>query len=272
MQKKNKWLLAGVMLILSVGLFFVSCNKNNPKDIDINSFLTLFKIDNISNAQDIKADDTIPSMSGINGKYIPVNGHTGSPQELGKITFQLFSTDDQLLSSTEITSFYRPEYHLFDVQLDIPKEARGLVYKIVVTSFDRNNAEIGKKSFFGVDVLTCDPVAECVVPNQLTIMLETPPSTPADDDLYIFGSINGWGNRDEPQYRFHKNPDMDNCYCLSIPYPPGYTDWQLTQIFVSRGTWETQAVSTDGSDISWDYTGTAREPIWKIKVDKWRDK
>ena len=103
MQKKNKWLLAGVMLILSVGLFFVSCNKNNPKDIDINSFLTLFKIDNISNAQDIKADDTIPSMSGINGKYIPVNGNTGSPQEL-QDHLPTFSTDDQPFSSTEITS------------------------------------------------------------------------------------------------------------------------------------------------------------------------
>ncbi|MGN6416387.1 MAG: hypothetical protein ACTHMC_02765 [Pseudobacter sp.] len=271
MQKNNRWLLAGLMVSLMAVLVIISCNKSSGKT-EINSSLTLFKLDNISNKEDILADDTIPSMSGIKGKYIPVSGNTGSPAGLGKIIFQLYTTDDDLLSSTEITSFYRPEYHLFNVQLDIPKAARGLVYKIVVTSFDKNNGEIGKKTFFGVDVLTCDPVADCIVNNQITIMLETPATTPATDDLYIFGSINGWGSRDEPQYRFHKNPDMANCYCLSIPYTPGYTDWQLTQIFVTRGTWETQAMTITGSDVSWDYTGTDRGPVWRIKVDKWRDK
>lgn len=272
MQKKNKWLLASLMAVLAVLLIVVSCNKSDSSNTDINSSLTLFKLDNVSNKEDILADDTIPSMSGIKGKYIPVSGNTGSPNGLGKITFQLQTKDGDPLSATEITSFYRPEYHIFNVQLDIPKEARGEVYKIIVTSFDKNNTEIGKKTFFGVDVLTCDPVPACIVNNQITIMLETPASTPGTDDMYIFGSINGWGSRDEPQYRFHKNPDMANCYCLSIPYTPGWTDWQLTQIFVSRGTWETQAMSITGSDISWDYTAGDRGPIWRIKVDKWRDK
>jgi hypothetical protein len=273
MEKKNKWLLAGLMAIVAVVLIVVSCNKgSNGSGYNIDNSLTLFKVDNVKNDKDILAEDTIASMSGIKGKYIPVSGNTGSSKGLGKITFQLFSTEDELLSSTEISSFFRPEYHIFNVQLDIPKEQRGKVYKVLVTSFDKNNTEIGKKSFYGIDVLTCDPVSACIVPNQITIMLETPASTPATDDMYIFGSINGWGSRDEPQYRFHKNPDMANCYCLSIPYPPGHTDWQLTQIFVSRGTWETQAMSVSGGDISWDYTTTERGPLWKIKVEKWRDK
>lgn len=71
---------------------------------------------------------------------------------------------------------------------------------------------------------------------------------------------------------FHKNPDVTNCYCLSIPYAPGYSDWQLTQIFVSRGSWDTQAVTESNDDIHWDYTSTDRGQIWKIKVLKWRDK
>jgi hypothetical protein len=275
MMKRNKWLFAGFMASLVMALIIVSCNKNGDADgppFDIENSLTIFKVDNINNDQDVTAEDTVASMSGLQGKYIPVSGNTGSSAGLGKISFQLLSEDDEPLGATEITNFYRPEYHIFNVQLNIPKEARGGVYKVLVTSFDKNNNEIGKKSFYGKDVLTCDPVAACIVANQITIMLETPASTPADEDIYIFGSINGWGSRNEPQYRFHKNPDMNNCYCLSIPFPPGHTDWQLTEIFVCRGTWETQAVTATGADITWNYTTTERGGIWKIKVDKWRDK
>ena len=272
MYRKNKWLLAGIMAFIAIVIVIVSCKKDAKSTPDINNSLTLFKMDNVKNDKDILAGDTIASMSGVQGKYIPVSGNTGSPQGLGKITLQLFTTKDSLLTTATITEFYRPEYHIFNAQLNIPKEAKGQIYKIVVTSFDKNNAEIGKRTFYGIDVLTCDPVAACVVPNQITIMLETPASTPPGDDLYIFGSINGWGSRNEPQYQFHKNPDMANCYCLSVPFPPGYTDWQLTQIYVTRGSWETQAMSTSGADISWDYTTTDRGPMWKIKVEKWRDK
>lgn len=262
------------LLILVSSLFLLSCEKSTDLSgppYDINNSLTLFKLDNSSNQLDVLETDTVSSMSGLKGKYIPVAGNAGAVNGLGKITLELLNTNDSLLTRQNITEFFRPEYHVFNTQLSIPNAARGQVYKVKATSYDLQEAVIESKSFLAVDVLTCDPVAACIVQNQITIMLETPPSTPDDATLYIFGSLNGWGSRDEPQFAFHKNPDMPNCYCLSIPYAPGFTDWQLTQIFVSRGTWDTQAVTMADADVFWDYTTTAREPIWKIKVEKWRD-
>lgn len=270
---KGKWAFTILPVAILSALIMIRCSKNNnthSTTYAISNSLTLFKIDNINNDKDILSTDTIPSMSGIQGKYIPVSGNAGAKDGLGKITFQLLTTNDSLLSSKEITSFLRPEYGVFNTQLDIPKPARGHIYKILVTSFDKASKEIGKKTFFGIDVLTCDPAPACIVTNQITIMLETPAGTP-DESIYIFGSINGWGSRNEPQYMFHKNPDMANCYCLSIPYAPGYSDWQLTQIFVSRGTWATQAVTDTGAETYWNYVTTDRGPIWKIHVTKWRD-
>lgn len=272
-KKYNAVLFCAFIIVLFAAVV-MGCGKNNdgpaaPYTVD--NFLTIFKLDNVKNNVSITPTDTIASMSGLQGKYIPISGNTGAVAGLGKISLQLFTTQDSLLSSLNITQFFRPEYHVFNTQLPIPAAARGNVYKVVVTSYDKDSVEVGKQTFFGVDVLTCDPVPACIVPNQITIMLETPAGTPPDDALYIFGSINGWGTRDDPQYMFHKNPDMNNCYCLSIPYAPGYTDWQLTQIFVSRGTWETQEINNNGDETYSDYTITERGPIWKIKVIKWRD-
>lgn len=263
-------LLAVVIILAAAAIIGCSKSSNNTDaPYAINNSLTLFKTD----STDMLSTDTVSSISGLDGKYISISGNTGATNGLGKIAFQLFTTQDSLLVSQDITTFFRPYYHVFDdVRLVIPKEARGEVYKIVVTSYDKDNNEIGKKIFYAIDVLTCDPTPECSVANQITIMLETPETTPVDDPIYIYGSINGWGSYSESQYMFHKNPDMANCYCLSIAYAPGYSDWQLTQIFVSRGSWETQAVTESNADTYWDYTTTAKGQIWTIKVLKWRDK
>ncbi len=271
---KHKLIFSVLAVMFFSAIIILGCTKdqNSQGGYNINNSLTLFNLDNVKNDKDILPTDTIETMSGVAGKYIPVRGNTGATAGLDKISLQLFTPTDSLLTSKEITQFYRPEYHVFNTELNIPNTQRGKVYKIAVSSYDKNNQEVGKKTFFGKDVMTCDPLPSCIVPNQITIMLETPAATPADDPIYIFGSINGWAARDEAKYKFYKNPDMPNCYCLSIQYPPGYTDWQLTQIFVTRGTWDTQAVSLTGGDASWDYTSTERGSIWKIKVDKWRDK
>jgi len=263
---------AGIMSVMLLISFFVSCDKNKQPEIgSIENSLTLFKLDNVNNDENLQETDYVDSQSGIEGKYIPVYGNTGLAAGLGKIVLQLFDDAGQLLTSKEITKFFRPEYHIFNEQLNIPNEDRGKTYKIVVTSYDRSGNKTLEKSFLGVDVLTCDPLPACIVTNQITIMLETPENTPEDENIYIFGSINGWGNRADPIYMFHKSSEMSHCYCLSIAYPPGSVDWQLGEIYVSRGSWETQAVTLAGADLSWNYTTTERSPIWKIKVEKWRD-
>lgn len=179
-QYQIAYFSAAVFLLIAAVI--IGCNKNNNTNppYAIKNFLTLFK----SDSTDILPTDTIISTSNIEGKYIAISGNTGATEGLGRISFQLFTLQDSLLTSQEVMDFFRPDYHVFAVQLAIPKQARGEVYKIAVTSFDKDSNEIGKETFYGMDVLTCDPIPECIVTNQIVISLETPENTP-DEPIYI---------------------------------------------------------------------------------------
>ena len=262
-----------VFLFTLLGLITLfSCTKEKSHgDYNINNSLTLFKLDNKDNNVDLTSTDTVVSMSGVNGKYIPISGATGAAKGLDSIRLALYTTNDSLLNTITISSFFKTEYHVINAQLGIPNSEKGKVYKIVVTVVDKAGTTIGTKSFFGVDIVSCDPLPPCLVNNQITILVETPPGTPETDDIYIFGSLNGW-NRGDVAFKLHKNPDVSNCYCITIPYPPGYTDWQVGEVYVSRGLWENDAVNMDMSAFIVNYTTTDLGPLWKIKVPKWRDK
>ena len=263
-----------VCLFFIFGLIvFYSCSKDddNKGDYDVNNSLTLFKLDNKNNNLDLASTDTVSSMSGVNGKYIPVSGAAGAAKGLQTIKLELFTIQDSLLNSITLSSFYKPEYHVINSQLNIPASQRGKVYKVAVKVEDKTGATVGTKTFYGVDVVSCDPLPPCLVNNQITVIVETPPGTPENEDISLFGSLNGW-NRGDLTYKLHKNPDVPNCYCVTLPFPPGSDDWQLGEIFVVRSAlWEKQAVNNDGSDFIAQYANSDRGPIWKIKVPKWRD-
>jgi hypothetical protein len=249
-----------------------SCTKDEEKgDYAINNSLTLFKIDNKNNNLDLNSSDTVSSQSGVKGKFIPVSGATGAAKGLDTIKIQLFTTGDSLLNSVTLTSFFKPEYHPINTQLIIPASQKGKVYKVVVKVVDKTGTTVGTKSFYGVDVVSCDPLAPCIVNNQITVIVETPPGTPENENISLFGSLNGW-NRGDLTYKLYKNPEVPNCYCVSVPFPPGSGDWQLGEIFVTRGVWEKDAVNNDNSSFIVQYANSERGPIWKIKVPKWRDK
>jgi hypothetical protein len=263
-------ILSAVLLLLTFTIFY-SCKKEDEENgYNISNSLTLFKIDNKNNNLDLNPNDTVSSQAGVQGKYIPVSGAAGASNGLDSLRIDLLTLNDSLLTNMVITSFYKPEYHPFNVQLDIPASQKGNVYKVVVSAFDKAGSEIGTKTFYGVDIVSCDPTPACVVNNQITVLVETPAGTSETDDIYIFGSINGW-NRGDVAYKLHKNPDVANCYCITLPFPPGYSDWQVGEVFVSRGLWENDAVTLDNSDFIANYTTTDLGPIWKIKVPKWRD-
>jgi len=262
--------LKACLLSLFAALTLYSCTKDDEKgDYAVNNSLTLFKIDNKNNDVDLTANDTVASQSGVNGKFIPVSGATGAAKGLETIKIQLYTTGDSLLNTVTLTSFFKPEYHVINTQLTIPPSQKGKVYKVVVKVVDKAGTTVGTKNFYGVDVVSCDPLPPCIVNNQITVIVETPPGTP-DENISLFGSLNGW-NRGDQTFKLHKNPDVPNCYCVSVPYPPGYTDWQLGEIFVTRGLWENDAVNNDNSAFIVQYATTERGPIWKIKVPKWRD-
>ncbi|HEX2535504.1 MAG TPA: hypothetical protein VHK69_17290, partial [Chitinophagaceae bacterium] len=168
----NISLLAG---ILSFPVLFSGCSeKENVPDSSVGNVLTLFKLDNRNNDADLTSNDTIPSQAGVSGKFIPVNGSAGARAGLDSIRLQLFTTDDVLINTVTITNFFRPEYHVINTQLLIPPAHRGKVYKVVVTVKDKAGATVESESFYGVDVVSCDPLPPCVVPNQITVLVETP--------------------------------------------------------------------------------------------------
>lgn len=86
----------------------------------------------------------------------------------------------------------------------------------------------------------CAPVASCMVDGQLTILVRTPASTNGED-VYIVGSFQGW-NPSDPDFVLTKNPDVENCYCTSVPFEAGDgTEFK----FVRGGGWDT--VEKDGA-------------------------
>ncbi|MDO9373796.1 MAG: hypothetical protein V4725_02305 [Bacteroidota bacterium] len=271
--KFSGFLKVCIFFVLTAIVFY-SCTKEdeNNGDYDVNNSLTLFKLDNKNNNLDLTSTDTVASIAGVNGKYIPVSGAAGAAKGLETVKLELLTLKDSLLNSITLTSFFKPEYHVINSQLIIPASQKGKAYKIVVTVVDKAGATIGTKSFFGLDVVSCDPLPPCVVNNQITVILETPAGTPENEDISLFGSLNGW-NRGDMTYKLHKNPDVANCYCVTVPFPPGSDAWQLGEIFIVRGAeYAKQAVKADGSDFIVQYANSDRGPIWKITVPKWRDR
>ncbi len=260
-----------VKTCLVIALLAGCTKEKKGGDYDVNNSLTLFKLDNKNNNLDLAATDTVASQSGVTGKFIPVNGAVGASKGLETVRVSLYTLNDSLLNSVTINSFYKPEYHVINTQLTIPASQRGKVYKVEVDATDKTGTNIGNKRFFGVDVVTCDPLPPCLVNNQITVMVETPAGTPEADNLYLFGSLNGW-SRGDVAYKLNKNPLVPNCYCVTIPFPPGYSDWQVNEVYVTRGLWENDAINPDGSSFIVKYTTTDLGPIWKIKVPKWRDR
>lgn len=269
---KRSYKIVFVLFSLLAGMFFACEKKDTKEGPNVNNSLTLFKLDNKNNNQDLISTDTVLSLSGVQGKYIPVSGATGAASGLGTVKIVLLTLKDSLLTTLEITSFFKTDYHLFNAQLNIPVSQKGKIYKVLVTVVDQGGNEVGKKSFIGQDVVTCDPLPPCLVTNQITVLVETPGNTPSTDELYIFGGFNGW-NRGDAAFKMHKNPDVANCYCITLPFAPGFSGWQLSELFVSRGTYDTDATTIPANNpfIS-NYTTTDLGPLWKVKVPRWRDK
>lgn len=262
-------------VVMAVIVIFSACEKKSGIEgppFDIANSLTLFKPDDI--AADLNPSDTVASQSGLNVKFIPVSGSTGAVAGLESIKIELrLASNDSILNTKTITKFSRPDYHVLNSEpIDIPKAVRGKIYTVVITVTDKTGAEIGQKSFVGLDVLTCDPQPSCIVAGQITLLVETPSTTLPTDDIYIFGSFNGWANTDQT-YKLTPNPDVPNCYCISLPFAPGVPDWQVGEIYVTRGSWGTNAVTADGSGTYIaNYNDGDLGPLFKMKVPRWRDR
>jgi hypothetical protein len=275
-QIKNKRTIY-VIAILFVSVFiFIGCKKTASQEeppFDTANSLTLFKPGN--SKADLTIADTILTQAGLINKFVGVNGSTGATAGLQSIKIDIrLSTNDSLLNTKMVTTFFRKDYHVMnEIPIDIPRSLRGKIYKVTVTTTDLAGAEVGKKSFYAMDILVCSPEPSCVVANQITFLVETPPATTfPSDNIYIFGGFNGWSNTDVT-YKLTPSTDLENCYCISMPFAPGAQAWQLGEIYVTRGGWGSNALQQVGTGtLVLDYNASALEPLFKIRVPKWRDR
>ncbi len=278
-MKHTKKLRKGyrIVIVFAIAIFIIaSCKKTASQDeppFDTQNSLTLFKPGN--SKLDLTFADTILSQAGLINKFVGINGSTGAAAGLQSIKIEIrLSSNDSLLNTKTISTFFRKDYHVMnEIPIDIPRSLRGKIYKVTVTTTDLAGAQVGKKSFYAQDVLNCSPEPSCVVANQITFLVETPPATTfPTDNIYIFGGFNGWSNTDVT-YKLTPSTDLENCYCISMPFPPGAQAWQLSEIYVTRGGWGSNALQQVGTGtLVLDYNASALDPLFKIRVPKWRDR
>jgi hypothetical protein len=274
-QVKNKPIIY-LVVILFISLFiFIGCKKTSTQEeppFDTQNSLTIFKPGN--SKAELTLADTILSQAGLINKFVGINGSTGATAGLQSIKIEIrLSTNDSLLNTKVISTFFRKDYHVMnEIPIDIPRSLRGKIYKVTVTTTDLAGAQVGKKSFYAQDVLNCSPEPSCVVANQITFLVETPPATTfTTDNIYIFGGFNGWSNTDVT-YKLTPSTDLENCYCISMPFAPGAAAWQIGEIFITRGSYSSNALLSNGNTQIENYNAGTLDGLFKIRVTKWRDR
>ena len=111
----------------------------------------------------------------------------------------------------------------------------------------------------------CAPTADCMVDGQLTILVRTPEST-NDEDVYIVGSFQNW-MPSEPANVLVKNPDVPNCYCVSVPFAAGDgTEFK----FVRGGGWDTVEKTADCEEVD-NRTYDEATDVLTIDIAAWAD-
>jgi hypothetical protein len=274
-QVKNKRIIYVIAILFASVFIFIGCKKTSSQEeppFDTANSLTLFKPGN--SKADLTIADTILTQAGLVNKFVGVNGSTGATAGLQAIKIEIrLSTNDSLLNTKVINTFFRKDYHVMnEIPIDIPRSLRGKIYKVTVTTTDLAGAEVGKKSFYALDVLVCSPEPSCVVANQITFLVETPPATTfPTDNIYIFGGFNGWSNTDVT-YKLTPSTDLENCYCISMPFAPGAAAWQIGEIFITRGSFASNALLPNGNTQIENYNAGSLEGLFKIRVTKWRDR
>jgi hypothetical protein len=274
--------LLTIVTIVASTIVFVSCKKTASTiepPYDISNSLTLFKPGN--SKAELTLNDTIFTQAGLVNKFVPISGSTGATAGLQSIKVEIrLASNDSLLNTKTISTFFRNDYHVMtDFPIDIPRSQRGKIYKVSVSSNDMAGTLIAKKSFHALDILICAPEPSCVVANQVTFLIETPPTTLPTDNIYLFGSINGYNNTDVT-WKLTPSTDLPNCYCITLPFAPGSDPWQLQEIFITRGSYASNCVLLNGNYFGVNYnlpdlnnlaTGHTTG-LYKIRIPKWRDR
>ena len=101
---------------------------------------------------------------------------------------------------------------------------------------------------------------------QLTIHLTSlPENTPATDNIYLAGNINGW-NPSDTSYKLAQQED--GTYLITINPPIGKIEYKFT-----RGSWATVEGNAQGQDIEnriVNYAGPSQKKI-EVTIESWKE-
>lgn len=160
-------------------------------------------------------------------------------------------------------------------QFTLPKEGNSVEFKITrgdwskeevdVLGYKMNNRkfEFGSADTLFIDVRGWLDQSEIKQPTYTFVIDQVPETTPADDNLYLAGSINGWnsGNR---KYRFDRA--ADGKYYLTI-----HDGWRALDYKITRGSWKSQEVDNAGRILDNRYFEFTGADTVHLTVKNWQD-
>lgn len=114
--------------------------------------------------------------------------------------------------------------------------------------------------------LGCAAAPEPAAPRGLAMTLSVPAGTPADADVYVAGTFNGW---DPAAERFRMTRRPDGRYGIALPRAVrGPIEFKFT-----LGAWDRVETAADGGDVPNRYLVVPDEaaPTWTGAVARWRE-
>jgi hypothetical protein len=142
--------------------------------------------------------------------------------------------------------------------IDVPEDAElgAIDVPFVVTDALGNSTE----ETFSINIIEFDP-------NAITFRVTVPENTPEEDNLYIM-LINGANGNDPANEDYRLSRDTDGVYTLVA----SFEEQDQISYRVTRGSFETEEVNEDGSEITRVYViGSSEENIESIEVQAWKD-
>jgi predicted alpha/beta superfamily hydrolase len=103
----------------------------------------------------------------------------------------------------------------------------------------------------------------CFSQHHVTLRVMGTPSAPANPEMYIAGSFNGWNPKNE-QFKFRK--DSLGVNSITLKLNPGLYEYKIT-----RGGWDKVETSIEGKSIPNKQLKVDRDTLINIDIRAWQD-
>ena len=222
------------------------------------------------NDDDAEADRTAPSIEILG----PTDGFSAGPGD--ELVIFVSATDDVEMGSVMIelgdiysnTTQGNTSTISVNETVTIADDQAPGTYTMTVTARDAaNNSTTETIDIIIAEAMVfCNPVAACQVDGEITIMVETPASTPADAVVHVAGSFQGWDSSTTP---LTKVDGVENCFCGSFAFAGG-EEFKFTRGGADFADVEKTADCEELDNRTYT-AGDEIDGILRFVVEEWRD-